>query len=106
MVVGLNSDESVRRLKGPSRPVNGEMERAYVLGALSCVDYVVVFEEDTPENLIQVVKPDVLVKGGDYQIGDIVGADFVMANGGVVTTVPFVEGYSSTQIIEKLNTKQ
>ncbi len=106
LVVGLNSDESVRRLKGPSRPVNGEMERAYVLGALSCVDYVVVFEEDTPENLIQVVKPDVLVKGGDYQIGDIVGADFVMANGGVVTTVPFVEGYSSTQIIEKLNTKQ
>lgn len=105
LVVGLNSDASVRRLKGESRPVNGEKERAYVLAALSFVDYVVVFEEDTPENLIKIVKPNVLVKGGDYQLSNIVGADFVQQNGGTVTTIPFVEGYSSTRIIEQLNIK-
>lgn len=105
LVVGLNSDASVRRLKGESRPVNGEKERAYVLAALSFVDYVVVFEEDTPENLIKIVKPKVLVKGGDYQLSNIVGADFVQQNGGTVTTIPFVEGYSSTRIIEQLNIK-
>jgi D-beta-D-heptose 7-phosphate kinase/D-beta-D-heptose 1-phosphate adenosyltransferase len=103
LVVGLNSDDSVRRLKGESRPINGEKERAFVLSALEFVDYVVVFAEDTPKELIEVVKPNVLVKGGDYQIENIVGADFVMQNGGTVTTIPFVEGYSSTQIIEKLN---
>ena len=103
LVVGLNSDDSVRRLKGESRPINGEKERAFVLAALEFVDYVVVFEEDTPKELIEVVNPNVLVKGGDYQIGNIVGADFVMQNGGTVTTIPFVEGYSSTQIIEKSN---
>ena len=104
LVVGLNSDNSVRRLKGLARPINGEKERAFVLAALSCVDYVVLFEEDTPENLIKIVQPDVLVKGGDYAIDQIVGADFVMQNGGTVTTIPFVEGYSSTQIIEQLKT--
>ena len=104
LVVGLNSDDSVRRLKGPSRPINGEKERAFVLAALNCVDYVVLFKEDTPENLIKIVQPDVLVKGGDYTIDQIVGADFVMQNGGTVTTIPFVEGYSSTQIIEQLKT--
>lgn len=104
LVVGLNSDDSVRRLKGPSRPINGEKERAFVLAALSCVDYVVLFEEDTPGNLIKTVQPDVLVKGGDYQLENIVGADFVMQNGGTVTTIPFVEGYSSTHIIEQLKT--
>lgn len=103
LVIGLNSDDSVRRLKGETRPINGEKERAFVLAALSFVDYVVVFEEDTPKELIEVVKPDVLVKGGDYHIENIVGADFVLQNGGSVTTIPFVEGYSSTQIIEKLN---
>lgn len=103
LVVGLNSDDSVRRLKGESRPINGEKKRAFILSALEFVDYVVVFEEDTPEELIKVVKPNVLVKGGDYQIGNIVGADFVMQNGGTVSTIPFVEGFSSTQIIEKLN---
>lgn len=103
LVVGLNSDGSVRRLKGESRPINGEKERAFVLAALEFVDYIVVFEEDTPEKLIETVKPDVLVKGGDYQIENIVGADFVMQNGGTVTTIPFVEGFSSSRIIEQLN---
>ena len=103
LVVGLNSDDSVRRLKGPTRPINGEKERAFVLAALSCVDYVVVFEEDTPKELIETVRPDVLVKGGDYALDQIVGADFVTRNGGIVTTLPFVEGFSSTRIIEKLN---
>ena len=105
LVIGLNSDDSVRRLKGESRPINGEKERAYVLAALSFVDYVVVFEEDTPKELIEVVKPDVLVKGGDYDLSNIVGAEFVKANGGTVTTIPFVEGFSSTRIIEQLKTK-
>lgn len=103
LVVGLNSDDSVRRLKGESRPINGEKERAFVLAALEFVDYIVVFEEDTPKKLIETVKPDVLVKGGDYQIENIVGADFVIQNGGTVTTIPFVEGFSSTRIIEQLN---
>ncbi len=73
-----------------------------MLAALACVDYVTLFEEDTPEELIKVVRPDVLVKGGDYTLDNIVGADFVMQNGGTVTTIPFVEGFSSTRIIEKL----
>lgn len=105
LVVGLNSDNSVRRLKGPSRPINGEKERAFVLAALTCVDYVVVFEEDTPKELIETVRPDVLVKGGDYALDQIVGADFVTRNGGSVTTLPFVEGFSSTRIIEQLKTE-
>ena len=105
LVVGLNSDDSVRRLKGPSRPINGEKERAFVLAALSCIDYVVVFEEDTPKKLIETVRPDVLVKGGDYALDQIVGADFVTRNGGTVTTLPFVEGFSSTRIIEQLKTE-
>ena len=105
LVVGLNSDDSVRRLKGPSRPINGEKERAFVLAALACVDYVVVFEEDTPKELIETVRPDVLVKGGDYALDQIVGADFVTRNGGSVTTLPFVEGFSSTRIIEQLTTE-
>lgn len=105
LVVGLNSDDSVRRLKGPSRPINGEKERAFVLAALTCVDYIVVFEEDTPKELIETVRPDVLVKGGDYALDQIVGADFVTRNGGSVTTLPFVEGFSSTRIIEQLKTE-
>ena len=104
LVVGLNSDASVKRLKGDSRPINGEKERAFVLAALSFVDYVVLFEEDTPGNLIKAVRPDVLVKGGDYALDQIVGADFVRENGGTVTTIPFVEGFSSSQIIEQLKT--
>lgn len=102
LVVGLNSDASVRRLKGPSRPVNDQNARAQLLAALEFVDYVVVFEEDTPFNVITQVIPDVLVKGGDYSIDNIVGADFVMQNGGEVLTVPFVNGFSTTSIIENL----
>ncbi len=105
LVVGLNSDESVRRLKGPTRPVNGEKERAFVLAALACIDYVVIFGEDTPKELIETVIPDVLVKGGDYDLSHIVGVDFVTRNGGTVTTIPFVEGFSSTHIIEQLKTE-
>lgn len=104
LVIGLNNDASVRRLKGPARPVNGERERAFVLASLACVDYVTLFEEDTPEELIKTVRPDVLVKGGDYLPDQIAGADFVRQNGGVVTTIPFVKGYSSTHIIEQLKT--
>lgn len=102
LVVGLNSDASVRRLKGPSRPVNDQNARAQLLAALECVDYVVFFEEDTPLNIITQVVPDVLVKGGDYSIDNIVGADFVMQNGGKVLTIPFVNGFSTTSIIENL----
>lgn len=102
LVVGLNSDASVKRLKGENRPINNENDRALLLAALSFVDYIIIFEEDTPQNLIEQVKPDILVKGGDYQIDNIVGADFVLKNGGQVLTIPFVDGYSSTKIIQAL----
>lgn len=102
LVVGLNSDASVRRLKGPERPVNDEQSRALLLAALEMVDYVVLFEENTPYNLILKVKPDLLVKGGDYDIHNIVGADFVRQRGGEVRTIPFVQGFSSSSIIDHL----
>lgn len=102
LVVGLNSDASVRRLKGPERPVNDEQSRALLLAALEMVDYVVLFEEDTPYNLILKVNPDLLVKGGDYDIDNIVGADFVRQRGGEVRTIPFVQGFSSSSIIDHL----
>ena len=102
LVVGLNSDASVKRLKGEHRPINSESDRALVLAALSFVDHIILFDEDTPKNLIEQVQPDILVKGGDYQIENIVGADFVLKNGGKVLTIPFVDGYSSTKIIQAL----
>ncbi|MBR6333000.1 MAG: D-glycero-beta-D-manno-heptose 1-phosphate adenylyltransferase [Bacteroidales bacterium] len=102
LVVGLNSDASVRRLKGESRPVNPEQARAFVLAALEMVDYVCLFEEDTPYELIAAVKPDVLVKGGDYAVDNIVGSDIVKGRNGEVVVLPFVEGFSSSSIIEKL----
>jgi cytidyltransferase-related domain len=102
LVVGLNSDESVRRLKGPTRPVNPVEQRKKVLQALKPVDLVIVFEEDTPERLIKEIKPDVLVKGGDWKIENIVGADFVMSYGGKVYTIDFVYNTSTTKIIEKV----
>lgn len=105
LVVGLNSDNSVKRLKGPSRPVNGQNARALVLAALEFVDYVVVFEEDTPYEVIGKVRPDVLVKGGDYAVEDIVGGDIVLARGGLVTTIPFVDGFSTTAVIDNLKKK-
>lgn len=103
LVIGLNSDASVKRLKGENRPINSELQRAFLLASFSFVDYVTIFDEDTPKQLIEIVKPDILVKGGDYKIDNIVGADFVLANGGKVTTIPFVEGLSTTNIINKIN---
>ena len=102
LVVGLNADASVRRLKGPERPVHSEAERAYVLAALACVDAVVVFDQDTPLELVQVLQPDVIVKGGDYTPDTIVGADVVRARGGRVVVVPLTPGQSTTSIIQKL----
>jgi glycerol-3-phosphate cytidylyltransferase len=102
LLIGLNSDASVKRLKGKERPINNETDRGIVLGSLKSVDYVVVFEEDTPKKLIEQVKPNVLVKGGDYTIDTIVGADFVRANGGEVHLISFVDGKSTTSIINKM----
>ncbi len=102
LVVGLNSDASVSALKGPDRPVNKEYARARMLASLEFVDAVCVFGEDTPKELIENIGPNVLVKGGDYTIDTIVGADFVMKNGGEVKTIDLVDGYSTTGIIEKL----
>ena len=102
LIVGLNSDDSVRRLKGYDRPVNNVNDRAAVLGALECVDYITVFDEDTPYDLINVIKPDVLVKGGDYKPENVVGKDIVEACGGRVEILPFVDGKSTTSIIKKI----
>ena len=102
LVVGLNSDASVRRLKGENRPVRNEHERAIVLAALAMVDAVVVFEQDTPLELIRALTPDVLVKGGDYTEATVVGAPEVRARGGRVVIVPLVSGQSTTAIVEKL----
>ncbi|MCC8051379.1 MAG: D-glycero-beta-D-manno-heptose 1-phosphate adenylyltransferase [Clostridiales bacterium] len=102
LVVGVNSDESVRRLKGSSRPVNTLEDRMELLAALECVDYVVSFSEDTPYNLIQQIRPDVLVKGDDYKMDEIVGADVVAGYGGIVKTIPLVAGKSTTGIINKI----
>ncbi len=101
LIVGLNSDESVRRLKGKDRPVNLQEHRKRVLEALKPVDMVIIFEEDTPERLIKEIKPDVLVKGGDWKIENIVGADFVQSYGGEVKTIDFVYDISTTKIIQK-----
>jgi len=102
LVVGLNSDDSVKRLKGHQRPVNSQDSRALLLASLLMVDAVVIFDEDTPLELIGSIKPDVLAKGGDYTLEQIVGAKEVIANGGRVVINPVVEGYSTTGIIDKL----
>ena len=102
LIVGLNSDESVKRLKGKQRPINHQDSRALILASLLMVDVVVIFEEDTPLQLINTIKPDVLVKGGDYAIEQIVGAKEVIEQGGRVVINPLVDGYSTTTIIEKL----
>ena len=102
MVVAVNSDASVRRLKGDSRPVRSEAERALVVAALASVDAVVVFDQDTPLELIRALEPDVLVKGGDYTETTVVGAPEVRARGGVVVIVPLTPGQSTTAIVEKL----
>lgn len=102
LIVGVNSDASVKRLKGESRPVNGEGSRALLLASLVMVDAVIVFEDDTPLNLITTIMPDVLVKGGDYKVEQIAGAKEVLANGGEVKLTPILEGFSTTSIIEKM----
>lgn len=101
LIIGLNSDDSVKRLKGSSRPINKQYDRAIVLAALLFVDAVVIFEEDTPEKVIRLVIPDVLVKGGDYTFEEIVGADFVTSYGGLVEIIPFINGYSTTNLLNK-----
>jgi len=98
LIVGLNSDESVSRLKGPTRPVNPAEDRAYILAALEAVDYVVPFAEDTPYNLIKMLSPDVLVKGGDYEGKEVVGTEFA----GELQLVDFVDGKSTTTTIQKI----
>ncbi|MCC6012146.1 D-glycero-beta-D-manno-heptose 1-phosphate adenylyltransferase [Candidatus Caldipriscus sp.] len=102
LVVGLNDDESVRRLKGKNRPINTLEDRAFVLLSIRWVDFVVPFSEDTPERVIREISPDVLVKGGDYRIEDVVGADFVLSKGGRVEIFNYLEGYSTTSIIKKI----
>jgi rfaE bifunctional protein nucleotidyltransferase chain/domain len=102
LVVGLNDDESVSRLKGENRPINTLEDRAFVLLSIRWVDFVVPFSEDTPERIIREISPDVLVKGGDYRIEDIAGADFVLSRGGRVEIFNYLEGYSTTSIIKKI----
>ena len=103
LIVGLNSDDSVQRIKGPERPILSDSDRAAILGALDCVDLVVVFDEDTPIKLIDALKPDILVKGADYSIENVVGREIVESNGGRVQLVPVREGYSTTGITEKMS---
>ena len=102
LVLGLNSDESVRRLKGSDRPVNKENDRKFMLENLKSVDFVFIFSEDTPYNLIKEIQPDVLVKGGDWKVEDIVGHDIVTAKGGEVKSLNFEDGYSTTNLINEI----
>ena len=102
LVVGLNSDRSVAKLKGSARPIQDELSRKTILTALKAVSLVIIFDEETPETLIKQLKPDIIVKGGDYNIEDIIGADFVRSYGGEVLTIPYLEGNSSTYIIDKV----
>jgi len=105
LIVGLNSDESVRRLKGANRPVNRELNRAGVLAGLSAVDFVVIFTEDTPYNLISQVKPDVLIKGADWKGKEIAGADVVRAHGGKIELIKYLDGLSTSNILQKIKSR-
>src|ERR1035437_100867 len=103
LIIGVNSDASVKKLnKGANRPIQNENDRALILSAFQFIEAIIIFEEDRPYELIKALQPDVLVKGGDWKESDIVGADIVKAKGGVVTTIPFVEGYSTTNIEKKI----
>jgi rfaE bifunctional protein nucleotidyltransferase chain/domain len=102
LIVGLNSDSSVKKLKGDERPIQNEKDRAIILSALECVDAVIVFSEETPKELIEALSPDVLVKGGDWKVEQIVGADTVLKNGGEVHSLSFVEGRSTTDLVKKI----
>ena len=102
LIIGLNSDASTKRLKGETRPINREHSRAYLLASLSFVDLVAVFEEDTPEQMINEIVPDILVKGGDYKEENVVGGDIVKSHGGKVVILPYKEGFSTTSIEQKI----
>lgn len=102
LVVGLNTDRSVRELKGPSRPLQSETDRAQILVALKSVDHTILFDEDTPLKLIEALQPDVLVKGGDWPIDKIVGADVVLKRGGQVKSLQFLEGRSTTKVVNRM----
>jgi len=102
LFIGLNSDSSVKGLKGDERPINDEQERRFILENLKAVDFVELFSDETPIELIKKVKPDFLVKGGDWAVEQIVGHDFVQKNGGIVKSLPFKDGFSTTNIIEKI----
>ncbi|MBK8956336.1 MAG: D-glycero-beta-D-manno-heptose 1-phosphate adenylyltransferase [Saprospiraceae bacterium] len=102
LIIGLNSDKSVRKLKGPTRPINLQDSRALVLAALQAVDAVVVFDTETPEDIIKLLNPDVLVKGGDWKVDQIIGADHVLKNGGKVYSLSFHKGFSTSLIVEKV----
>jgi rfaE bifunctional protein nucleotidyltransferase chain/domain len=102
LIIGVNRDASIRGLKGSGRPVNHEKDRAEVLAALECVDYVVFFGEPTPEKLIHAIRPDILVKGGDWKKKDIIGAPFVESYGGKVRSIPLLKGRSTTSVIDKV----
>ena len=106
LIVGLNTDDSVRRIKGDGRPVQDEESRALVMASIHFVNAVVLFDEDTPENLIKMVQPDVLVKGSDYKAEDIVGYEVVTAKGGDVVTIDFLEGYSTTGILNRIRERK
>jgi D-sedoheptulose 7-phosphate isomerase len=106
LVVGINSDASVRKIKGPDRPFTSERERKDILSAITAVDEVIVFDEPTPERLIKEIKPDVLVKGGDWKPEEIIGSDFVLARGGKVLSLPFLDGYSSSGLVEKIRASE
>lgn len=103
LIVGLNSDSSVKIIKGENRPVNKEYDRAFVLANLKPVDYVIIFSEDNPHNLIKMIIPDILVKGGDWKPENIIGSDIVYENGGKVISLKYVDNYSTTNIIKKIS---
>ncbi len=103
LVVGVNTDASVKLLKGPERPIQNERDRSELLAALGCVDYVTLFDEETPRELIEQLAPDVLVKGGDWPVEKIEGSKFVLARGGEVKSLPFHPGHSTTQLIERID---
>lgn len=106
LIVGVNSDNSVKMLnKGKNRPLNGQDARIEVLSALECVDLVTLFEEDTPENLIKLITPDLLFKGGDWKEDEVVGADYIKTKGGKVHIIPYVKGYSTTSLIERIKSE-
>ncbi|HDR68454.1 MAG TPA: D-glycero-beta-D-manno-heptose 1-phosphate adenylyltransferase [Bacteroidaceae bacterium] len=102
LVIGLNSDNSVKRLKGPDRPVMDQQTRAEILAAMQFVDFVIIFDEDTPLSLIKKIKPDFLIKGGDYKIKEIAGYEAVKSYGGVIETIPLLDGYSSSELIKRI----